>query len=165
MLLLAGCWSGPPFYSASDAVAALPPGLYTMIFPSDGESDIERVRVSIRADGMTLIQGEKEKPSVVGFVQLGARAGRYVGWADSEGPGAADEERAYWLLEARRGEFLLHVPLCKEEAARVATAAGAEMTDEPKSPVCRFSDRRSLEKALRRLRPSDEEAVRLIPQG
>ena len=165
MLLLAGCWTGPPFYAASDAVTALPPGIYTMISPSDGESDIEKVRVSIRADGMTLIQAEEERPSVVGLVPLGASGRRYVGWAENDDPAAADEEHAYWLLEARRGEFLLHMPLCKDEAARIATAAGADVSDEPKSPVCRFPDRRSLERALRRLRPSDEDAVRLIPLG
>lgn len=165
LLLLAGCWAGPPFYAASDAVTALAPGMYAMISPSDGESDIERVRVSIRPDGMTLIQAEEERPSVVGFVPLAGRGRRYVGWAENDEPAAAEEEHAYWLLEARRGEFLLHMPLCKEEAARIATAAGAEISDEPKSPVCRFSDRRGLERALRRLRPADEDAVRLIPLG
>ncbi len=165
MLLLGGCWTGPSFYTASDAVTALPPGIYTMISPSDGESDIEKVRVSIRTDGMTLIQAEEERPSVVGLAPLGGRGRRYVGWGENDDPATAEEEHAYWLLEARRGEFLLHIPLCKGEAARVATAAGADVSDEPKSPVCRFSDRRGLERALRRLRPSDEDAVRLIPLG
>lgn len=94
---------------------------------------------------------------------LGARGRGYIGWAESGEPGAAQEEHAYWVLEARDGEFLLHMPLCKDQAARVATTAGAEITDEPKSPACRFSDRRGLERALGRLRPSDEEAVRLMP--
>ena len=154
-LPLGSCWGGQTFYTASEARPALPPGVYRAV-PLDQSEKPETVRVSILGNGMTSIAG-KGDANVVGFVPLDPSY--FVMWQpDAEGgPGAI-----YALLHAERGHYRLIIPFCERTLA-IATAAGAELTKDPKIKVCSFKTRAQLEDGLRHLEGLKRDAVDFLP--
>jgi hypothetical protein len=152
---LASCWGGLTFYTASEARPALPPGVYRAV-PADEPKQAETVRVSILGNGMTSIAG-KGDANVVGFVRLDPSY--FVMWQpDADGgPGAI-----YALLHAERAHYRLIIPFCERTMA-IATAAGAELTKDPKIKVCSFKTRAQLEDGLRHLEGQKQDAVDFLP--
>ena len=153
-LLLSGCWEGPLFYSASDVVRPLEPGQYELSSPDDAP---ELVSVTIAADGMTMIQGDR-----MGFVPVDPGASTFIIWGDPETP----EERAHvqYLVMQRLSEreYLLDIPQCEAEERRIALAAGAQLIEERNINVCRFASRAALHRAVRNWRPQAGTSARMV---
>jgi hypothetical protein len=166
VLLLAGCWTGAPFYSQAELRAPIPPGLYRTI-GTDSPSDQSRYRVSLRPDGYTsFARNDGGDTGVVGFVPLAGGENLFVAWFEEGGARGDDESsRAYGLLQRRGREFLISFPMCSETRA-LAEAAGALFQPDPKVPLCRFPDRASLEAALKSVAAmGPTESLRLVPIG
>ena len=168
-LLLASCWTGPLFFSASELKAPIAPGDYrqeTFGKPADARPDeIEEspVRVRILPSGLTRM-GPVAKPDETlsyGFAALDG--GHFIGWARPDESASAGEDVAYFLLDRDGAAYRLTIPVCEDEIKGVALAAGAALTTDPKVPGCRFSDRKSLETAMRRLAELPSGGVRLVP--
>src|SRR5438309_2916188 len=75
-----GCWTGSNLYSASDARAAIPGGVYNATAP-DQLAHI--YRISTLANGMTQFDGGDEK-EIVGFAPLDVDHGVFVVWEEPE---------------------------------------------------------------------------------
>jgi hypothetical protein len=164
VFLLAGCWTGAPFYAQAELRSPVPPGLYRTV-GTDSPSDHDRYRVSVRRDGYTsFARIDGGDTGVAGFVRLPGSKALYVTWFEEGGArGDDDSIRAYGLLERRGGEFLVSFPMCSETRA-MAEAAGALFLPDPKVPLCRFPDRASLEAALERVAAEGPmETLRLVP--
>lgn len=180
LLLLAGCWTGGPFYQPSDAVAVIPAGDYDTTFTespdADGESGI--AQVSIGPDGLTTIAGEGPRMEdgsalVMGFAPLAGSRDRFVAWiVHAHRFDRSGERNAYALLVREAdGAFRLHVPACVPGPMRaIAEAAGAIPSRRQEDDLfdCRFPDHASLLAALRRFdadRPEIVETLTFRPRG
>jgi hypothetical protein len=162
-LIVSGCWTGLNLYSASDARTAIPPGVYR----SSGTDEPSRIyRVSILSDGLTQFD-TGEKKEVYGFAPLDPAKRTFVAWMEVDDGSSADREPAdenqiYALAERRAdGSFMIYLPQCDGDQMELARASGA-IIRATVAPTCRFTDRSSLEAALRRLPRDDKEALKLV---
>ncbi|HEX8263768.1 MAG TPA: hypothetical protein VF547_12940 [Allosphingosinicella sp.] len=165
-LVLTACWVGEPFYAAEEVRAPIAPGLYRTA-GTESPSDRSRYRVSVRRDGYTsLAQLDAGETTTVGFAPLPGEAGVFVAWfQESVEKGWEPGTLPYGLLERRGREYRLSFPMCRETRA-LAEAAGAVFLPDPKTPLCRFADRKSLEAGLRRAAAEGPvESLRLVLAG
>ena len=164
--LLAGCWTGTSFYAPQEVRAPIAPGIYRTV-GTGSPSNQGRYRLSIRGDGYTSVaQVDGSETTVAGFAPLPGRDGPFVAWfQESVEKGWEPGTMPYGLLERRGREYVLSFPMCSETRA-LAEAAGAVFLPDPKVPLCRFSDRASLEAGLRRAAEEGPmESLRLVPAG
>ena len=82
---LAGCWTGPTFYAASEAVQPIPPGQYRVVhvedpFHQEETPFNERVRISYLPDGRANVKsyGETGDDSIAEIVKLKGSDNLYV---------------------------------------------------------------------------------------
>jgi hypothetical protein len=158
---LAGCWTGPRFYTAADSVAAVAPGRYRIVSSDGGEQG--EMRVALLPSGLTLFEDESagKEPAQMGFVPLDPQGLRYVAWPEDLGRDRSAAEVPYYVLERDGRDYRMLFPMCTDEMA-AAPPAGSVFVKDPKLSQCRFGDRQSLEAALRGYRSDD--AARLIRQ-
>ena len=166
-LLLAGCFTGGPFYSASDSRPPLPDGRYRL--GGAGATSDTVAALSRRPDGMVDVRhvGSDDPPSRVGFVPLDTNGRRFAVWAEPQRRAASLLSSGYGLLERRAdGGWTLHAVHCDGIEA-LAAAAGAQVEHGPLGAFCNFPNRDSLERALRRIdlaaEPFQSAGIRLEP--
>lgn len=162
--LLSGCWFGDNFYRNVRPSPAIAPGAYMLQSPDRPEP--QRVSVTIGRDGMTTVtpQDDPEEIVIAGFAPLSNSGGAFVAWQTRIGSEPViGNERAYGVAARRPGgEFHLFVPMCGE-TRELALSLGARIEGDSDLPLCRFPNRASLERALRRLIPRLGEGYRLVP--
>lgn len=171
LFALAGCWTGGPFYQASDAVPAIPVGDYRLAGPGGPETN-GPVRVARLSNGVTEIvpldasgAPEPEGTMRMGFAPLSGSDEMFVTWLERlDGRDLTGDEAAYLLMtRLPDGSYRLAVPGCSDALRTLAVDAGAEAVDDDGLIVCRFGDRASLEAALRRFAPLESRALILTP--
>ena len=158
-LALSGCWTGGPFFQASDAVPALPAGDYLASYtPVLSEPPDEAAgRIEVRADGMTTFTGAEATPSsdpvlVMGFTSLEGAEGHFVPWiVHWDNRDLSGDRGAYGVLSrGTDGAYQLQLPGCTGPMEAQAWAAGASVSRNTDGlAICRFPDRASLVAALR----------------
>ena len=154
-IALTSCWYGISLYSPSDAQPAIPAGVY---LATAKDEPTKALRVLILANGLTQFDSG-EKTETYGFAPLDRGGAAYVMWAPvkDDDPKASEpgEYQIYLLLVRQQdGEYRIYPPDCKDEEGEVARKNGA--TIESGAPAtCRFTNRASLEAALRQL-PRDQ---------
>src|SRR6185369_13935471 len=124
-LLLSGCWTGEKLYSASDAVAAIPPGKYY----DDLATRSHTGRVSIDPNGMTRLvpDDDTEKTTLIGFVPLDGEGHKYAIWLSDDVDGQPiDAAGIYGLLLRSGDQYSMFMPACSE-TSELAVAAGAKV--------------------------------------
>jgi len=159
---LSSCWVGRSLYAASDATAAIPPGIYRSTAPGE----VARVyRVSILPSGMTQFD-TGEKKEIYGFAPLDANRATFVAWMeiDDEPSAQSDEKDANQLyalmVRGADGSFTIYAPDCTGTQADIARKAGAGI-EQGSSPACMFPTRASLERAFRLLPRDARKAMKL----
>lgn len=153
-LTLSGCWTGGPFFQASDAVTAIPAGDYVVSRTAlPGEPTQEGPgRIEVRADGMTTFTDTEARQDgdpvlVMGFAPLEGADGRFVVWiVHWDNRDLSGDRSAYGLLTRDAGgSFRLQIPGCTGPMEAQARAAGASVSRNTDGAVaCRFPDRASL---------------------
>ncbi|HZF94970.1 MAG TPA: hypothetical protein VEZ20_08870 [Allosphingosinicella sp.] len=166
-LVLAGCFTGGPFYTASDSRPPFPDGRYRMAGTAATGGSL--AALTRRPDGMVEVRhiGSDDPPSRAGFVPLDPQGRRFAVWAEPQGRAASLLSSGYGLLERRPdGGWTLHAVHC-DGIENLAAAAGAEVTRGELGSFCEFPNRESLERALRRIdlsaEPFRSAGVRLEP--
>jgi hypothetical protein len=159
LLALTGCWTGGPFFRASDAVPALPTGTYVASRTAlPGERAQEGPgRIDIRADGMTTFTDTEAAPNgdpvlVMGFTPLEGAEGRFLAWVVHwDNRDLSGDRSAYGILSPDAdGTYRLQLPGCTGPMAAQARAAGASASRNADGlAICTFPDRASLVTALR----------------
>ncbi|MGQ0659878.1 hypothetical protein [Sphingosinicella sp.] len=174
LLLLAGCWTGGPFYQPADAVPAIPAGGYDFTFTEGPNAPRQNgvVQVAIRPDGLTTITEQSPEPGVatvmvLGFAPLPDSRDRFVAWIvralhyDRSGG-----RNAYAVLvREANGTFRLSVPACVPgPTTEIAQAAGATPFRRQEDDLfdCRFPDHASLLAALRRFDADPPDIVEML---
>jgi hypothetical protein len=123
---------------------------------SKGEQPAE-VRITTLSNGLTQLESEGEKVSY-GLAPLDAKSGTFVAWSGVDKNNHSGKQ-VFLLVERQTdGSFILYAPSCDGEEAKVAQNVGAAV-EEGMVPTCRFHDRKSLESALRKYRPSEDRAL------
>jgi hypothetical protein len=157
-LLLAGCWTGAPFYRQADTRPLLPPGEYQLVYP-DPNREGEPVRVTILGDGFTRLAEPDDlgEAKVLGFTPLPDGAAVHIFWTVELGDGRHDPDSTFYGLIAAEGDggYRLWIPACGDD---MPAGASRIFTNE-----CRFSDRFSLEAALARELVNMPLPARLVP--
>ena len=156
--MLSGCWYGISLYAPSDGRPAVPSGVY--LFTAEDEPT-KSYRVSALPNGLTQFDSG-EKKEAYGLAPLDPAAGTYIMWLpvkdDDKTAEGSGEYQIYLLLARQRdGEYRIYPPDCKDEEAELARRNGAAVEAGPPAS-CHFTDRASLESALRRL-PRDESSA------
>lgn len=171
LFALAGCWTGGPFYQASDAVPAIAEGDYRASGPGGPQTD-GPVRVARLPNGVTEIvplddagAPEPDAAMRMGFAPLAGSDDMFAGWLERlDGRDLTGDNAAYLLMtRLPDGGYRLAVPGCTDALRTLAVEAGAEAVDDGGLLVCRFRDRASLEAALRRFAPLESRALVLTP--
>jgi hypothetical protein len=154
--VLTGCWYGISLYAPSDARPAVPAGVYLTTAKDEPR---KALRVSILPNGFTQFDGG-EKKEIYGFAPLDPARGTYVMWVpvkddDPKASGEPGEYQIYLLMVRQRdGEYRIYPPDCKDEEGEIARRNGATIESGPPAS-CHFTNRASLEAAMREL-PRDE---------
>jgi hypothetical protein len=147
-LLLVGCWTGRNFYTDSDAISAIKPGIYRASY--GGETHTEYV--SFLQNGLTQV-ADNEGKATYGFKPLDDQHRRFVGWYADTKDASNDGSQVYIVLERRsNNEFALYLPTCDGEDAAIAKLEGATIQKQTIVAECNFLTRVSLENAMRRVR-------------
>lgn len=154
VLLLSGCWEGPLFYSASDAVQPLEPGRYEFSSPDEAPA---LVSVTVDADGMTRIADDR-----FGFVPSDRAGGTYIMWDEPEEAGEQAEVQYLVLQRRSEREYAMYSPQCEGEERRIALAAGARLIEDRNVNRCHFPTRESLQEAVRNWRPQAGQGARMV---
>ena len=150
LLALAGCWSGQPWFAASDGVAIIPDGRYRLVEPGAPPEGSDVLRITRQPDGSLKIDGA-ESPLRAVLVPLGGAtgAGRYIVQLekpDPERPGKA----MFMALDNRNGRYRIAVLNCGSAAAKAAEASGGSIARDPQSAsTCVFGDRDALVTTMR----------------
>lgn len=158
-LSLSGCWTGGPFFQASEAVSAIPAGDYIAgrtTLPGEPAQDGPG-RIEIRADGMTAFTDTGAAPSgdpvlVMGFAPLDSADDRFVVWiVHWDNRDLSGDRSAYGVLTREAGgAYRLQLPACTGTMEGQARAAGASVARNANGVLaCRFPDRDGLIAALR----------------
>lgn len=150
LLALAGCWSGRPWFSASESVAVIPDGQYRLVESGAPPEGHDVLRIARQRDGSLKIDGA-ESPLRAVLVPLGGAtgAGRYIVQLekpDPERPGKA----MFLMLDHREGRYRIAVLACGSAAATAAEGSGGLVARDPQSAsTCVFGDRDTLVTTMR----------------
>jgi hypothetical protein len=150
LLTLAGCWSGRPWFAASDSVAAIPDGRYRLAEPGGRPEGNEVLRIAHQRDGALRIDGG-DAPLRAVIVPLGGAGGvgRYIVQLekpDPDRPGKA----MFLMLDGREGRYQITIPRCGSAAAEAAEGSGGSVARDPQAgSTCVFADRDTLVTTLR----------------
>ena len=158
---LSGCWTGGPFFAATDAVPAIAAGTYDATATSFKKGPPEKgtLKIVIRPDGMTaLVDGDPNAPQdpafVMGFAPMKGKAAVHILWITRwDKQDLSGARNAYGILtRSGDGTFKIILPICKDSGQALATANGAQIdtgTPEERITRCRFASRESLTAALK----------------
>lgn len=178
VLTLSGCWTGGPFFQATDAVPALPAGDYLASYtPLLSEPQDEAPgRIEVRAEGMTTFTGADAVPAgepvlVMGFTPLEGVDGHFLAWIVRwDNRDLSGDRSAYGVLNrGADGVYRLRLPGCTDPMEAQAQAAGASVSRNGDGlAICTFRDRASLVAALRAFvaaPPPDVLTLNFRPRG
>lgn len=144
LLSLAACWTGDPWFAASEGVAVLPDGSYRLAEGNAPPNTGDRIRVRRQADHSLLIDGA-EKPWRAIIVPLDAHNGtRFLVQLQEQNvdrPGHA----LFVLLDVIGGHYRVAVLGCGGVAQAAVERSGGFVTSDPQSAAtCVFHDRMTL---------------------
>ncbi len=156
-LLLAGCWTGPKFYTTDEAEAAIPAGLYKVVNIEDPFADAvdpdfgKRVRVSYAPDGhafMNATSDGSDGPANVILVNLPGKDNIFIAQAELDTGNPKSPAAIYGLINIIPGGYQLALPKCDgtrrlKEGSNV-TVKGVLFG----KTQCSFADRVSFEAAM-----------------
>lgn len=153
---LAGCWTGPTFYAASEAVQPIPPGQYRVVhvedpFHQEETPFNERVRISHLPDGRTNVKSYGEgDDSTAEIVKLKGSDTLYVVQMRT-GDASFDTGLAiYGLLNVIPDGYQLALPPC--DGTRRASPGSRVLLQgiigRGKATPCKFKTRDEFETAM-----------------
>jgi len=156
LLSLAGCWTGDPWFAASEAVAVIPDGRYRLVEARDAEQgpapmdDGERTTITRQPDGALLLGGgDKAWRAIIVPLAPGEKT-RFIVQLQEQ-----DEDHPrhalFVLLEAREGRYRIAVLACGRAAGQAAEGSGGNVSRDPNAgSSCNFADRATLIEQFRR---------------
>ena len=156
LLALAGCWSGQPWFAASESVAVIPDGQYRLVEPGAPREGRDVLRIARQQDGSLKIDGA-DSPLRAVLVPLGGAMGsdRYIVQLEKpnpERPGKA----MFLMLDHREGRYRIAVLPCGSAAADAAKGSGGSVARDPQSgSTCVFGDRDTLISTMRAAMAAD----------
>jgi hypothetical protein len=152
--LLAGCWTGEPWFTPSDAVAALPDGNYRLTEADSADGEI--VQITRQPDGALQIAGP-EGPlyrAIPVPLNPGMADDRYIVQFESVMPGS--QAALYLLLDGSNGRYRASIMSCSGDVAEAVGHSGGTVTRDPQTAAsCHFDERDTLVSWLR-TRAQDE---------
>jgi len=149
LFLLGGCWSGPAWFSAGEAVAVIPDGKYRLVETGASPLQGDVIGIAGQADGTLAVSGA-DNPVRAVIVPLDAARGgdRYI--VQLEQIAEHPRNALYMLLDSGGGRYRLSLLRCTREAAQTAERTGGQVSRDPQSAsTCIFADRATLVTALR----------------
>jgi hypothetical protein len=150
LLPLSGCWTGMPWYAASDAVNVIPDGRYRMVAEEEPGEAGEMLRISRQSDGSLRLDGSGEPfRAIVVPLNPGSGDHRYIVQVEDAPMGARSV--LFLLLDNRDGRYRVSALPCGGEVAEIVRGSGGSVSRDPQSATtCEFQDRKTLVEQLRR---------------
>ena len=156
LLSLAGCWTGDPWFAASEAVAVIPDGRYRLVEARAAEQgaapmdDGERTTITRQPDGSLLLGGGDKAWRAVIVPLAPGEKGRFIVQLQEQ-----DEDHPrhalFVLLDTRGGHYRIAVLACGQAAAAAARGGGGNVSRDPSAgSSCNFSDRATMTAQFRR---------------
>lgn len=150
-LMLGGCWTGLPWFAASEAVTVIPDGSYRLAEPGAPPEGADVLRISRQKDHSLLIGGA-DAPLRAIVVPLGGavtNANRYIVQLQKLDP-HRPAKAMFLMLDNGQGRFRIAVLGCGSVAAAAAERSGGSVARDPQSAsTCIFGDRDTLVTTLR----------------
>jgi hypothetical protein len=149
LLPLSGCWTGAPWFTASDAVNVIPDGRYRIEAKGEAVETGEIVGISRQPDGSLRLDGpEMPARAIVARLNQAAKDHRYI--IQLEGPALGAGNALFLLLDNRDHRYRVSVLRCGGEIAEVVRRSGGSVSRDPQSATtCEFNDQKSLVGQLR----------------
>lgn len=149
LLPLSGCWTGAPWFTASDAVNVIPDGRYRIEAKGEAAETGEIVGISRQPDGSLRLDGpEMPARAIVARLNEDAKDHRYI--IQLEGPALGAGNALFLLLDNWDARYRVSVLRCGGEIAEVVRRSGGSVSREPQSATtCEFQDRNTLIGQLR----------------
>ena len=127
LFLLGGCWSGPAWFSAGEAVAVIPDGKYRLVETGASPLQGDVIGIAGQADGTLAVSGA-DNPVRAVIVPLDAARGgdRYI--VQLEQIAEHPRNALYMLLDSGGGRYRLSLLRCTREAAQTAERTGGQVS-------------------------------------
>lgn len=149
LLPLSGCWTGMPWFTASDAVNVIPDGRYRIEVAGEAVEAGEIVRISRQLDGSLRLDGPETPVSAI-VVRLNPDRNddRYI--IQLEGPVLGSRNALFVLLDNRNERYRVSMLRCGDDIAEIVERSGGIVSRDPQSAAtCEFRDQATLIKHLR----------------
>ncbi|CAN5792899.1 hypothetical protein BH11PSE6_BH11PSE6_08960 [soil metagenome] len=149
LFLLGGCWSGPAWFSAAEAVAVIPDGNYRLVETGASPLQGDVLGITRQADGALAVSGaDNPLRAVIVPLDPARPAGLYI--VQLEQIAEHPRNALYMLLDNGGGRYRLTLLRCTSAAGDVAKESGGHVSRDPQSASsCIFADRATLVTALR----------------
>ena len=149
LFLLCGCWAGPAWFGAAEAVPVIPDGRYRLVETGASPLEGDVIGIARQANGALAISGaDNPLRAVIVPLDPAHQADRYIVQLEQ----IADHPRnaLYMLLDSGGGRYRFTLLRCTSEAAGTAEQTGGHVSRDPQSAsTCIFADRATLVSALR----------------
>lgn len=148
LFLLGGCWAGPAWFKATEAVAVIPDGKYRLVETGASPLQGDVLGIVRQADGALAISGaDKPLRAVIVPLDPARHAGRYI--VQLEQIAEHPRNALYMLLDSGSGRYRLTLLPCSSAAGEAAQQSGGHVSRDPQSASsCIFADRAALVTAL-----------------
>ena len=149
LLPLSGCWTGAPWFTASDAVNVIPDGRYRIEAKGEAAETGEIVGISRQPDGSVRLDGpEMPARAIVARLNQDAKDHRYI--IQLEGPALGAGNAPFLLRVNQADRDRVSVLRCHGEIAEVVRRSGGSVSRDPQSVTnCEFNDQKTLVEQLR----------------
>lgn len=151
VLALGGCWTGLPWFAASEAVGVIPDGSYRLAEPGAPPEGADVLHISRQKDRSLLIRGADAplRAIIVPLDGAMANANRYIVQLQKLDP-RRPPKAMFLMLDNRQERYRIAVLRCGSVATAAAERSGGSVARDPQSAsTCIFGDRDTLVTTLR----------------
>lgn len=151
LLSLSACWSGLPFFTAADAVPAIPDGLYRMAETDAGATEGETIRISRQPDNSLRVDGGDHPMRALTVPLDSSRPGLFILQLQKLDPADADRapKAMYMLLDMKGNTPRIGILPCDATTGALVTRQGGSVARDPQSAAsCTFPDRALLHQQM-----------------
>lgn len=149
LLGLTACWTGDPWFAASEAVAVLPDGTYRLTERGASPSEGDPIQITRQTDNSLLLEGAKNPWRAILVPLEPGDQTRFIGQLQEQDP-QRPTHALFVLLETAGGRYGVHVLKCRRDAQDAAERTGGFVARDPQSAAtCVFHDRTTLLNQLR----------------
>ncbi|MGY4395812.1 hypothetical protein ACVWZA_000973 [Sphingomonas sp. UYAg733] len=143
LLVLSACWNGAAWFTAEQAVQAIPDGRYRLVEPGvQSPESGDTITIAQQPDHSLSITGPDNPWRAIVVPVDPALPGRFIVQLQQISAGRPDSSAGFVLLDTRAGGYRISILACAGAAREAIERSGGHVSRDPQSAAsCIFADR------------------------